>query len=567
MSKLKSFTYRWYVKACGIFLCGISMPIFLLGFFGFCISQEEFGAGLSYNDMARAIFEWGWFSTQADAHEFVEFLLQGRIPFSILGVAVFVLSAIYLCFVCGHRPDSEDVKLRLLDRIPYGVVGFVWMMVAGSCFAALVDFVSYDLGIAEPTVFFALSISLFYTCFYLTMAFVLTTIVRIKAHMLWKTTFVYYCYRFIKEHCSNWPLHRLFRYIKENWEVGGKTVQHAAWLIGILTALEFIGLLLFDQTGVILFIWIFYRLLTIPFMLVLVLQWKKISQGIHRLVSGDIEHAIDTTGMYFDFKQDAENLNQVGDTVRRAVNQQMKSERLKTELITNVSHDIKTPLTSIINYVDLLQKEMNHLENPEEMNHLENPESRERQQEYLEVLSRQSNRLKKLIQDLIDASKATTGNIEVDIKPMVIDVILNQAIGEFEDRLHACNLELCVDEKVKEKTILADGRHLWRVFDNLLGNIVKYSLPGTRVYIDVDAVHFASGNRIGITFRNISKEKLNIAPEELMERFKRGDSSRNTEGSGLGLSIANSLVQLMDGEMQIHIDGDLFKVQLLLKEA
>ena len=297
------------------------------------------------------------------------------------------------------------------------------------------------------------------------------------------------------------------------------------------------------------------------------MQWKKISQGIHRLVSGDIEHAIDTTGMYFDFKQDAENLNQVGDTVRRAVNQQMKSERLKTELITNVSHDIKTPLTSIINYVDLLQKEMNHLENPEEMNHLENPESRERQQEYLEVLSRQSNRLKKLIQDLIDASKATTGNIEVDIKPMVIDVILNQAIGEFEDRLHACNLELCVDEKVKEKTILADGRHLWRVFDNLLGNIVKYSLPGTRVYIDVDAVHFASGNRIGITFRNISKEKLNIAPEELMERFKRGDSSRNTEGSGLGLSIANSLVQLMDGEMQIHIDGDLFKVQLLLKEA
>jgi signal transduction histidine kinase len=419
------------------------------------------------------------------------------------------------------------------------------------------DFVGYDLGIADPTVFFALSISLFYTCFYLTMAFVLTTIVRIKAHMFWKTTFVYYCYRFIKDHCSNWPLHRLFRYIKENWEVGGKTVQHAAWLIGILTALEFIGLLLFDQTGVILFIWIFYRLLTIPFMLVLVLQWKKISQGIHCLVSGDIEHAIDTTGMYFDFKQDAENLNQVGDTVRRAVNQQMKSERLKTELITNVSHDIKTPLTSIINYVDLLQKEMNHIENPE---------SRERQQEYLEVLSRQSNRLKKLIQDLIDASKATTGNIEVDIKPMVIDVILNQAIGEFEDRLHACNLELCVDEKVKEKTILADGRHLWRVFDNLLGNIVKYSLPGTRVYVDVDAVHFASGNRIGITFRNISKEKLNIAPEELMERFKRGDSSRNTEGSGLGLSIANSLVQLMDGEMQIHIDGDLFKVQLLLKK-
>lgn len=204
-------------------------------------------------------------------------------------------------------------------------------------------------------------------------------------------------------------------------------------------------------------------------------------------------------------------------------------------------------------YVDLLDKEM------------ENPTEKEK--EYLEILTRQSNRLKKLIQDLIDASKATTGNVEVKKEAILAGVILDQAMGEFEEKLKDTGLEVCVGEQLGEKRVLADGRHLWRVFDNLLSNICKYAQPGTRVYVDAEEVRRENAVWISIVFRNISREKLNISPDELMERFTRGDSSRNTEGSGLGLNIANSLLELMDGKLEIEIDGDLFKARVLLREV
>ena len=204
-------------------------------------------------------------------------------------------------------------------------------------------------------------------------------------------------------------------------------------------------------------------------------------------------------------------------------------------------------------YVDLLDKEM------------ENPTEKEK--EYLEILTRQSNRLKKLIQDLIDASKATTGNVEVKKEAILAGVILDQAMGEFEEKLKDTGLEVCVGEQLGEKRVLADGRHLWRVFDNLLSNICKYAQPGTRVYVDTEEVRRENAVWISIVFRNISREKLNISPDELMERFTRGDSSRNTEGSGLGLNIANSLLELMDGKLEIEIDGDLFKARVLLREV
>jgi signal transduction histidine kinase len=229
----------------------------------------------------------------------------------------------------------------------------------------------------------------------------------------------------------------------------------------------------------------------------------------------------------------------------------MRSERLKTELITNVSHDIKTALTSIINYVDLLSKEMGKDE-PDD----------EKTKEYLEVLGRQSNRLKKLIQDLIDASKATTGNIEMDIDKVNVSMLINQALGEFEDKLNNASLTVVKHGLDESAFAQADGRYLWRVFDNLLINICKYSQEKTRVYLDVEA----ADDVVNISFKNISKEELNVSPEELMERFTRGDSSRNTEGSGLGLSIASSLVNMMGGSMKIDIDGDLFKVNVELKK-
>lgn len=227
----------------------------------------------------------------------------------------------------------------------------------------------------------------------------------------------------------------------------------------------------------------------------------------------------------------------------RAVEERMKSERFKTELITNVSHDIKTPLTSIINYVDLLEKEK-----------LDNPKA----EEYLEVLERQSARLKKLIEDLMEASKASTGNLAVHLERLEAGVFLVQTVGEFEEKTMASNLELLIQKPETPVYIMADGRHFWRVIDNLMNNICKYAQPGTRVYINLEV----SGEEVLMTFRNTSRYALNISSEELMERFVRGDSSRNTEGSGLGLSIAQSLMELMNGKMELYVDGDLFKVVL-----
>ena len=216
---------------------------------------------------------------------------------------------------------------------------------------------------------------------------------------------------------------------------------------------------------------------------------------------------------------------------------------MKTELITNVSHDIKTPLTSIINYVDLLQK----AHTPEE------------EAQYLEVLSRQSQRMKKLIEDLMDMSKATTGNMTVEIFRVDAVEAVNQALGEFSDKLAAASLTPVFRNPEEPVEILADGRLTWRVLSNLLGNVVKYALPGTRVYVDLVKLE----HQVVLSLKNISREELNVSTEELTERFVRGDKSRNTEGSGLGLNIAQSLMELQKGQLQLLVDGDLFKVTLI----
>ncbi len=225
----------------------------------------------------------------------------------------------------------------------------------------------------------------------------------------------------------------------------------------------------------------------------------------------------------------------------------MKSERMKTELITNVSHDIKTPLTSIINYVDLLKKE----EMPSETS-----------VQYLEVIDRQSARLKKLIVDLIEASKASSGNVEIEPVPTDVNELLVQTTAEYESRCQEKNLEMVLNLLPETAHILVDGRHIWRVLDNILGNAYKYSLENTRIYIDVTR----RDGQICISFKNVSATPLNISADELLERFVRGDSSRNTEGSGLGLSIAKSLTELQGGEFKLEIDGDLFKCEVTFPE-
>ena len=272
-------------------------------------------------------------------------------------------------------------------------------------------------------------------------------------------------------------------------------------------------------------------------------QLSRLIEGAKHLSEGDLSYKIDTAHLHGPFRRNADMLNRISRGCAVEVERRMKSEHLKTELLTNVSHDIKTPLTSIINYVDLLKKT--------------DPQPKEAR-EYADVLERQSNRLKKLLEDLIEASKASTGNITVELAPTDAAELLRQAVGEYSERLTAQSLETVLRIGGESCTITADGRLLWRVFDNLLGNVVKYAMPGTRVYLDLTE----QGGQSSIVVKNISREALNIDTDELMERFVRGDASRATEGSGLGLSIARSLTECMGGRFELSVDGDLFKVTL-----
>ena len=278
--------------------------------------------------------------------------------------------------------------------------------------------------------------------------------------------------------------------------------------------------------------------------LYIALNLRALQKGGEKLARGDFSSPIDTKYLIGDFKRYGQELNDVQSGLEQAVQEQMKAEHLKTELITNVSHDIKTPLTSIVNYVDLLKKE-----------DMPSPAARE----YIAVLDRQSHRLKKLTEDLVEASKASSGALNVELQPTDVNVLLSQIEGEYQERLAACHLTLVTQPPAPGTMIQADSRLLSRVMDNLVSNVCKYALENTRVYVTA-AVR--DGQAV-ISFKNVSRDELNISPDELMERFVRGDASRHSEGSGLGLSIARSLVQLQGGTFALSIDADLFRADIV----
>lgn len=315
----------------------------------------------------------------------------------------------------------------------------------------------------------------------------------------------------------------------------------------LLIAVELICILLtLYEPDILMIIWAVEKILFVPVLILVVLNLRVLQKGGEQLALGKLEHKIDLRHMLWDFKKHGENLNSINVGMKHAVEEQMKSEHLKTELVTNVSHDIKTPLTAIISYVDLLKRE---------------DVQPEVAKQYVEVLDRQSAKLKKLVDDLMEMSKASTGNIEVRLEELDVNVLLSQILGDYVERLEVNKVTLVTNYCSEVAMVSADGQLLWRVFDNLMSNICKYTLEGTRVYINTKS----SGDDVKIIFKNISKYELNISSNELMERFVRGDSSRSTEGSGLGLSIAESLMKLQDGRLDLSIDGDLFKAEITLK--
>ena len=270
-------------------------------------------------------------------------------------------------------------------------------------------------------------------------------------------------------------------------------------------------------------------------------------KGTRQMAAGDLNTRIPDKFLFLSFADFANALNALGSVTNAAARQKLHAERMKTELITNVSHDIKTPLTSIINYVDLLGS----------------AQTAEERAQYLEVLSRQSQQMKRLLEDLLEMSKASTGNLSVELTELDIEETIKQALGEYADRLEQAGLTVVLRPPETPLILRADGRLTWRVLSNLLSNVVKYAMPGTRVYLELSR---STGHGL-LSLKNISREELNVPAEELMERFVRGDTSRNSDGSGLGLNIAQSLMEAQGGRLQLYVDGDLFKVTLTLPEA
>ena len=460
------------------------------------------------------------------------FLYTGR--FAVLWIAglsffLGVLLFLFLLRAAGHRKNTEEIVPSFVEKIPFDV--FTVLVIA-----AIAVFLTPMMGGLDwPEILFALipCVLLIGLSFLL---WCLSFAVRVKLGTLWSGCLIVRFCRWL------WKgLTTLLRHLPILWK----------WALGLAGA-AFIDLI-FRMNAVwsenrATFFWFLFWLLAAAATLYAVLAFRRLRLGAKEIASGNLSSTVEEKNLILDFKDHAHDLNHIRDGLNEALEKRLQSERFRTELITNVSHDIKTPLTSIVNYVDLLQKE--------------EPRT-EKQQEYLEVLDRQSGKLKKLIEDLIEASKASSGAMSVDLQPCDLGVLLDQTAGEYAERLEKAQLDLVLQKPDTPVTVLADGRHLWRVFDNLMNNIVKYALPGTRVYLRLQE----SGGTAEVSFRNISREPLTMDARELTERFVRGDASRHTEGNGLGLAIAMSLMRLQKGEMDISLDGDLFKVTLRFPKA
>ncbi len=451
----------------------------------------------------------------------MRFILIGILALSLLFLLIL---SVYLIYAAGHRPGEEKPRASLIEKIPFDL--FIAIYVGIAIFGILMlDLIQYSV---SDLIFFMAAFIAVEAAYLLLLAFGMSFSVRIKTKTIWKNTLIYIIFSFLGR-----KIRALFRLIPLVWKT--------AIFIAVYFLLDFIGFVIFWNAF---FVFVLVKnILCLPIVLYVAYSFRKLQKGAEEIEKGGLDKRIDTENMLFDFKNFGKTLNHIGDGLNKAVDERIKSERMKTELITNVSHDIKTPLTSIINYADLLKKEK-----------LDN----ETAVEYIEVIDRQASRLKKLITDLVEASKASTGNIQVNLEKCDIAVLVQQAVGEYDEKFKNAGLTPILRLPEEPLCISADGRLLWRVFDNLLSNICKYSLPGTRVYLNSAAY----GNMCIISFKNISRTELNIPPDELVERFVRADSSRSTEGNGLGLSIAHSLIELQGGKIEIVADGDLFKVNI-----
>lgn len=448
------------------------------------------------------------------------------------GLTIFLsalFAALALFFFCfsmasaGHWAGHEGIHLTWLDKIPADV----WLLVLLCTFFIGWEAFYYEWG----RVFFCAALVP------LVLLFLCAFAAQCKAGTVLRGALIGRIARFL------WRIVRaVFRALLHT--LARLPLVWKTALVGLVIAGAEFLLYINDFYRVRYGVFLVMKLIELLAVLYIAVSLRTLQKGGEKLARGDFSSPIDTRYLIGDFKRYGQELNDVQGGLEQAVQEQMKAEHLKTELITNVSHDIKTPLTSIVNYVDLLKKE-----------DMPSPAARE----YIAVLDRQSHRLKKLTEDLVEASKASSGALNVELQPTDVNVLLSQIEGEYQERLAACHLTLVTQPPAPGTMIQADSRLLSRVMDNLVSNVCKYAMENTRVYVTA-AVR--DGQAV-ISFKNVSRDELNISPDELMERFVRGDASRHSEGSGLGLSIARSLVQLQGGTFALSIDADLFRADIV----
>ena len=448
--------------------------------------------------------------------------------FAILVLAYYIISSI------GHKRGEKKLHLTSLDNAPTDILAIASVGIAGVLIIAVLELIeNFAMLTINTSVYISIAITVI-LLLYIAIAFFGTVFIKkLKA----KT--------FFSSMITVKILQKIFNYLKTNTYNFTSNLKTNVKIVLYLAIIGFIGILmilLFEEYGLIIDIFIIVFVLFVIFKVVK--QFKDIENAAKKIYEGE-KIKLDSSKFIKDFEPVIKYLNDVSDGFNNAVEEKMKSERLKTELITNVSHDIKTPLTSIINYVDLLKNE-----------NIKNVKAKD----YIEVLDSKSQRLKKMIDDLVEASKASSGNVKLNKEKINIEELINQAIGEFQDKFESKKLTIITKYDQNKHIVTADSRYTYRIIENLFGNISKYAEDNTRVYIDIEK----ENDKNRITIKNISKEKLNISSEELMQRFVRGDASRNTEGSGLGLSISRSLTELQGGKFDIVIDGDLFKVIIIL---
>ncbi|MBQ9298908.1 MAG: HAMP domain-containing histidine kinase [Clostridia bacterium] len=454
---------------------------------------------------------------------------------AVLSVLAGVTCFVFLLCSAGHRAGKEGITPGYFTWLPFDLVtvaAWAAMLTAANLLWEHIGLLYSD---GVWTVLCGAGIIALAVAFTLWCA---SLALRVKLGSLWKSTLIFRVLYLLGLLLTG--IVALLRRIPLVWKTALAASAFAFLADMIIFAFR-------RDAEMLLFCWTAEKLVIVALVLYIALALRKLQKGGMALAAGDLEYKTDTRHMWGEFKRHGENLNSIAQGMQAAVNRQLKSERMKAELITNVSHDIKTPLTSIINYVALLK------------------ETRDagKQREYIEVLDRQSRRLKKLTDDLVEVSKASTGNTEVHAARGSVPELLRQALGEYEDRLAAAGLETVLSLPEGECAAMFDGTLTWRAVDNLLSNACKYGQSGTRFYIDVAPME----KQILISFKNVSRNRLNIPAEELMERFVRGDSARGGEGSGLGLDIARALTEAQGGSFSIAVDGDLFKAQMALPAA